>query len=237
MKIQVLVLRPCILESFGLIFPGLDFSSVKWDSWALRSAQFSFFLFFSPAHMLSFCLPLAALINHPSHFSPLSLETVLESFWHGPPGSHQQSSELALEVKRVCHLSTWRSCFIPKCCDSLKWEIINSFGQIADSPRRASWPGFTCYIVIWGVAFSFQTTNWVCAGKDTFFSSNWTSFLGWAPILSSCWNEISVKSCTPSDSPRHCIWVPWTHVEPRHDGRAAGTSLTCLWWHLWRHPC
>lgn len=157
-------------ESFGLIFPGLDFSSVKWDSWALRvSSVFLFPIFFPLLTCSHSAFPWQlSLIIHP-YSSPLSLETVLESFWHGPPGSHQQSSELALEVKRVCHLSTWRSCFIPKCCDSLKWEIINSLGQIADSPRRASWPRLYLLYRHLGSGFSFQTTNWGAQEKTLSF--------------------------------------------------------------------
>lgn len=60
----------------------------------------------------------------------------------------------------ACHPRTWRSHFIPKCHNSLKWEIITSLGQIADSQRRASWSLLGLSHRHLGSRFSFQATNW-----------------------------------------------------------------------------
>lgn len=150
-------------------------------------------------------------------------------------GSHQQSSELALEWN-VCVISARRSCFIPKCY--LKWEIMWLPWPNCRQPEKSQLASAACYTDIWEW-FSVSKPQIEVRRKDTFFSSNWTSFLGWALFCQVVEMRKSQSSPgTPSDSPRHCIWVPWTHVEPRHGrGGCWYFTLTCLWWHLWRHPC
>lgn len=69
--------------------------SVEWDSLVFRVSLFSLSLFPSTLP-LSSCLPWQISVNQLSSSSPLSLDAVLESFRHGPPESHQQSTGIVL---------------------------------------------------------------------------------------------------------------------------------------------
>lgn len=59
--------------------------------------------------------------------------------------------ELALEVKPVFHPSTWRSRFILKCCDSLKWEMIDP-GAEMNLEMCWKWISFLC----WGFSLKMR---------------------------------------------------------------------------------
>lgn len=76
------------------IFWALISPSVEWDSPVFRVSWFSLSLFPSTLP-LSFCLPWKISVNLSSS-SPLSLDAILKSFWHGPPESHQQSTGVGL---------------------------------------------------------------------------------------------------------------------------------------------
>lgn len=145
--------------------------------------------------------------------------------------------ELALEMKPVCRPSTWRSHFILKCDDSLKWEIINSLSQIVDSQRKASWPLLCLSYRHLGSRFSFQATIEVL--RTSCFLSNWTLFLVWASVLPSCWKwnpsqfmvlPLAVFGVVPSSMGPHRTQA-WSWRGCLY------FVVTCLWWYLWRHPC
>lgn len=154
-------------ESFGLIFPGLDFSSVKWDSWALRvSSVFLFSYFFPCSHALILPSPgSSSLIIHP-YSSPLSLETVLESFWHLAL-QRVTSSPVSWHWAQTCVISALGGPVSSLNAAILNEKLSTPLAKL-QMARRASWPRLLV-IQTSGEWFSFQTTNWGAQEKTLSF--------------------------------------------------------------------
>lgn len=177
--------------------------------------------------MLSFCLPLADLANQPSCPSPLSLDAVLESFWHGPPGGHQQSTRVGTGDE-TCVLSQHLE--VPFHPEMLQFSEMRNY-QLpwpnCRKPEKSQLAFALLVIQTSGERVHFSSRKLRCVEKVTFFPSNWTSFLVWAPDLPRCWNKIPVNSwyslCL-SLALYPCSTDP--HKPRRGGGVAAGTLLS-----------